>query len=101
MQKQNNLEKKPWSMPSVSVPRKEKLNEIIKKQKDLGKKSRNMPSEILPQQVSKHIQSHGELFENRDTHNIHVREEFNHSPQNTFDNLPLPTTRNRVPRKVF
>ncbi|VVC37684.1 Hypothetical protein CINCED_3A014993 [Cinara cedri] len=94
MQKQKDLEKKSWSMPSVTVPRQENINDkTMQKQNDLGTKLWNMPLETLPQQVTKHVQSRGDLFENCDT------EEF-HCPQSSFDNVPLPTTRVRVPRKI-
>jgi len=67
----------------------------MQKQKDLESKSRNMPSETVSRQLSKHIPSRHESFENNDT------EEYHCPPQSTFDNVPLPTTRVRAPRKVF
>ncbi|XP_060864074.1 mitogen-activated protein kinase kinase kinase kinase 4-like isoform X2 [Metopolophium dirhodum] len=73
----------------------EKLkNEIMQKQKDLETKSWNMPSETVSRQLSKHTTSHHESFEDNDT------EEFHCPPQSTFDNVPLPTTRVRAPRKI-
>lgn len=102
MQRQNNLEKKTWSMPSVTVPRQEKLNnETKQKTNDLGIKSWNMTSETLPQQISKHEQCREQFVENCDIRNMHAQEEFHYPLQSTFDNLPLPTTRFRVPRKVL
>ncbi|XP_022178087.1 calponin homology domain-containing protein DDB_G0272472-like isoform X1 [Myzus persicae] len=73
----------------------EKLkNEIMQKQKDLESKSWNMPSETVSRQLSKHTSSRHESFEDNDT------EEFQCPPQSTFDNVPLPTTRVRAPRKI-
>lgn len=72
----------------------EKLkNELIQKQRDLENKSLNMPSETICHQVSKHIPSCHESFEN----DVEV---FHCLPESSFDNVPLPTTRTRAPRKV-
>jgi len=67
----------------------------MQKQKDLESKSWNVPSETVSRQLSKHAPSLHESFEDNDT------EEFHCPPQSTFDNVPLPTTRVRAPRKVF
>lgn len=53
-----------------------------------------MATEIITHQVSKHVPSHHEYLEDD-------IEEINSPPESTFDNVPLPTTRVRVPRKVF
>lgn len=74
----------------------EKLkNEIMQKQKDLESKSRNVAAETISRQVSKHVPSRHESFEDNNV------EEFCSPPHSPFDNVPLPTTRVRVPRKVF
>jgi len=74
----------------------EKLkNELMERQRDLGNKLLNVPSEIISQQVSKYIPSGHGCFENNDD------VMFNCPPQSPFDNVPLPTTRIRVPRKVL
>jgi len=67
----------------------------MQKQKDLESKSRNIPSETVSRQLSKHAQSRHESFEENDIEKFHC------PPQSTFDNVPLPTTRIRAPRKVF
>jgi len=67
----------------------------MQKQKDLETKSWNMPSETVSRQLLKHTPSRHESFDDNDT------EEFHCPPQSTFDNVPLPTTRVRAPRKVF
>ncbi|XP_026817464.1 calponin homology domain-containing protein DDB_G0272472-like [Rhopalosiphum maidis] len=73
----------------------EKLkNEIMQKQKDLESNSWNIPSETVSRQLSKHAPSNHESFDDNDT------EEFHCPSQNTFDNVPLPTTRVRAPRKI-
>lgn len=75
----------------------EKLkNEIMQKQKELESKAWNAAqAETMSRQVSKHVPSRHESFVD------HVEEEFQYPPQSTFDNVPLPTSRVRVPRKVF
>lgn len=60
----------------------------MRKQKELEIKSLNVQDE------TKHISSRHESFEDDDI------EEFRCAPESTFDNVPLPTTRVRVPRKV-
>lgn len=73
----------------------EKLkNEIMQKQKDLESKSWNIPPENVSRQLSKHAPSTHESFDDNNS------EEFHCPPQNTFDNVPLPTTRVRAPRKI-
>lgn len=57
-------------------------------------KARNESEEKISQQVSKHLSSRHESFEDDE-------EEFHCPPDSTFDNVPLPTSRVRVPRKVF
>lgn len=66
----------------------------MQKQKDLESKSWNIPPETVSRQLSKHTPSTHESFDDDS-------EEFHCPPQNTFDNVPLPTTRVRAPRKVF
>lgn len=74
----------------------EKLkNEILQKQKDLESKSQTVAVETISRQVSRHVPSRHESLEDND-----IEESFS-PPQSTFDNVPLPTTRVRVPRKVF
>jgi hypothetical protein len=75
----------------------EKLqNEIKLKQKELELKARNADKiETTSQPVSMHTPSYHESFEDPD------EEEFHCPPESTFDNVPLPTSRIRVPRKVF
>lgn len=60
----------------------------MRKQKELEIKSSNAQDE------TKHISSRHESLEDDDV------EEFCCPPESTFDNVPLPTTRVRVPRKV-
>lgn len=73
----------------------EKLkNEIILKQKDLETKTNNVSDEKMSKQVSQHLSSRHESFEDD-------VEEFHCAPDSTFDNVPLPTARVRAPRKVF
>ncbi|XP_025198522.1 calponin homology domain-containing protein DDB_G0272472-like [Melanaphis sacchari] len=73
----------------------EKLkNEIMQKQKDLESKSWKIASETVSRQLSNHAPSTHESFDDDDT------EEFYHPPQSSFDNVPLPTTRVRPPRKI-
>jgi len=67
----------------------------MQKQKDLESKSWNIPPETVSRQLSKHAPSTHELLDDNDS------EEFHCPPQSTFDNVPLPTTRVRAPRKVF
>lgn len=67
----------------------------MQKQKDLETKSWNVPVETNSFQVSKHIPSITESFEDCDA------EEFPCLRESTFDDTPLPTSRVRVPRKVF
>lgn len=75
----------------------EKLkNELMERQRDLGNKLLNVPSEMISRQVSKYIPSGHGSFENDD--NVEM---FHCPPQSPFDNVPLPTTRTRVPRKVL
>jgi len=66
----------------------------MQKQKDLESNSWNIQSETVSRQLSKHAPSNHESFDDNDT------EEFHCPPQSTFDNVPLPTTRVRAPRKV-
>lgn len=54
-----------------------------------------MAAEIISRQVSKQVPSRHESFGDNDV------EEIFSPPESTFDNVPLPTTRVRVPRKVF
>lgn len=64
------------------------------KQKELELKARNADQvETISRPVSMHAPSHHESFEDE--------EEFHCPPESTFDNVPLPTSRVRVPRKVF
>lgn len=65
----------------------------MKKQNKMETKSWNFPTETISHQISKH--SRHESFEDYDVEDIHCPSE------STFDNVPLPTTRVRVPRKVL
>lgn len=68
----------------------------MERQRDLKNKLLNVPSETISGQVSKYISSGHGSFENNDD-----VEMFHCPPQSSFDNVPLPTTRTRVPRKVL
>lgn len=68
----------------------------MQKQKELESEAWNVAqAETMSRQVSKHVPSRHESFVN------HIEEEFQGPPESTFDNVPLPTSRVRVPRKVF
>lgn len=66
----------------------------MRKQKELEIKSSNVQAKNIFRQVSKHVPSCHQTFEDD------YVEEFRCPPESTFDNVPLPTTRIRVPRKV-
>lgn len=68
----------------------------MRKQRDLEKKSLNVTSEKISPHVSMHTPDCHESFEDDDVEVFHCP-----PPQSPFDNTPLPTTRNRVPRKVY
>lgn len=69
----------------------EKLkHELMKKQRELA------TAERISRQVLKKVPSrHASIEENDNDEYICG------PPQNSFDNVPLPTSRTRVPRKVF
>lgn len=58
-------------------------------------KSQAVAAETISRQVSKHVPSRHESLEDNSV------EELYSPSESTFDNVPLPTTRVRVPRKVF
>lgn len=67
----------------------------MQKKNDLETKSWNVPIENNCHPVSKYISSRPESLEDYNT------EEFHCLSESTFDDTPLPTSRVRVPRKVY
>ncbi|XP_025410972.1 general transcriptional corepressor trfA-like isoform X2 [Sipha flava] len=92
---EQEMEKRTLAQLQKQLQQEKLQNEIKLKQKELELKARNADKiETTSQPVSMHTPSYHESFEDPD------EEEFHCPPESTFDNVPLPTSRIRVPRKI-
>jgi len=87
---EKEVEKRTLAQLQKQLQQEKLKNEMIQKQKELD------AAEKISHQVSNHVPSCHELLEEKEEH----IEEFHSFPQSNFDNVPLPTSRVRVQRKI-